>query len=115
MQGLLPLEVREGIYADVSGITDFRDALEKVQRGEAAFKTLDAKVRAAFQNDPAEFLDAFGSEEGVAKLRELGVVPDPEEVVLDRAEAAAEARAEKRREAREVAKRVEAAKSPPKA
>lgn len=104
---------REGIYADVSGITNFRDAMEKVERGKEAFMSLKANVRSAFDNDVALFLDAFQSVEGIAKLRELGVVPEAEEVVLNRAEAAVENRAAVRSAARARAARVAAAEQDP--
>lgn len=84
--GLLP-QVVEGFYADVSEIGDYRSALAKVESANAAFRLLDARVRAEFANDPAVFLDAFQSDEGVAKLRELGVVPALE-VPVDAAVAA---------------------------
>lgn len=105
---------QDGVFADVSSIGDFREAMEKVDRGKAAFAALPATVRNAFNGSPVEFVEAFGSPEGIAKLRELGVVPEAEEVILDRQEAAVETRAARRREARELAARVEAAKAPPK-
>lgn len=111
-RGIVPAS-REGVFADVSEIGDFRQMMEDVRRGKEAFESLDASVRAAFGNDAAAFVEAFQSEEGVAKLKELGVVAPTEEELADRREAAAESRADKRREARELAKRVEAAKSPP--
>lgn len=116
MRGVQPLapapdEVR---YADVSGITDFRDAMDRVTRANAAFMQLDAKVRKEFENDPALFLDAFQSVEGVKKLDALGVVKirDPEGEV-NAAEAAVEARAEARRVIRERVARVKAAEGEP--
>lgn len=100
----------DGVYADVSDIGDFRESLEKVRRANEAFAALSPRIRNAFENDPGKFVDAFQSPDGTAKLRELGVIPELEETVAERKEAAAEARAEKRREARELAKRVEKAK-----
>lgn len=111
-QGVLPVS-RPGVFADISGIGDLRQSLEKVRAADEAFMSLPAEVRSAFENDPAQFVEAFQSEEGIAKLRELKVVPETEETLAERREAAYEARVEKRREAREVAKRIEAAKSPP--
>lgn len=104
----------EGIFADVSSIGDFREAKEKVQRGEEAFASLPVAARNAFENDPAQFVEAFSTPEGIQKLRECGVVAEAEEVVLDRAEARSESRAERRRLAREREARVKAAEEPPK-
>lgn len=117
MRGVVPLPepLTEQVFADVSQIGDFRSAMEVVTRADSAFRQLDAKVRTAFDNEPAAFVDAFHSKEGLAKLAELGVVTirDPE-AEQDAAEAAVETRASRRREARELAARVEAAKAPPK-
>lgn len=107
--GMLPLGRTDGVYADVSQIGDLRSALDSVARGKALFEAFPASVRNAFDNDPAAFVEAFKTPEGVAKLRELKVVPETEETLADRREAAAEARADKRREERVVAKRVEEA------
>lgn len=115
MRGLLPdARFEEGVFSDVSGITDFHDAMLKVKRAETAFMSLDARVRGEFDNDPGKFLDAFHSDEGVKKLQELGVLRLVDEVAeRDAAEAAVEDRAARRREAREEAARVEAARKKP--
>lgn len=110
---LPPVGREGGVYVDLSDIGSLHESLERVRRAQGAFASLDAQVRNAFENDPAKFVDAFQSVDGVAKLRELKVIPETEETLADRREGAAEARAEKRREARELAKRIEAAKAPP--
>lgn len=112
--GSISPAMREGIFADVSSIGDFREAKEKVQRAEEAFSSLPASVRNRFANDPVQFVEAFGSEDGIKVLRECGVVAEPEDVVLDRQEGAREGRAERRRLERERVARVKAAEEPPK-
>lgn len=111
----LPQPLEELTYADVSSITDFRSAMERVTRAETAFMQLEARVRKAFDNDPALFLDAFQSGEGLKRLEELGVVKVRDAVAeVNAAEAAVEARAEARRVIRERVARVKAAEEPPK-
>lgn len=111
----LPGPITEQVFADVSQVTDFRDAMDRVTRANEAFRQLPATVRREFDNDPALFLDAFQSEEGVRKLDELGVVKIRDVAAeRDAEEAAVETRATRRREARELAARLEAAKSPAK-
>lgn len=112
-QGVLPAQLSAGMYADVSGISDFRSALESVRRGEEAFMSLDADVRSAFENDPAQFVEAFQSEEGRARLRELKVLPPTAEELADRREGAAEERAEKRAALRRKVQRMKAAEAEP--
>lgn len=115
--GVLPASRGPGYFGDVSDIGDFRQAQEQVMRGEAAFMSLDADVRSAFKNDPALFIEAFQSEDGIAQLRRLKVIPETEETLADRREAAAENRAARRALERERAARIreaEAAKPPAK-
>ncbi len=53
----LPLPSTDLTYADVSGLTDYRDALDNVAKVRDLFMTLPATSRAYFMNDPASFLD----------------------------------------------------------
>lgn len=112
MQGAVPLPqpLEELVYADVSQITDFKEAKDRVTRAEQAFMQLDAAVRSFYENDPALFLDGFSSPEGLKKLEELGVVKvrDPA-AELEASEAAVEERALNRAERRARAARVAAA------
>lgn len=112
--GVIPFgPERVPYYADVSQMGSLHESLERVRKARESFDALPAEVRSEFQNDVARFVDAFSSEEGIAKLRELKVVAETDDTLADRREAAADARAEKRREARELAKRLEAARHPP--
>lgn len=116
MQGAIPLAqpLEDLVYADVSVITDFKEAKDRVTRAEQAFMQLPANVRAAYGNDPAVFLDGFSTPEGLAQLEELGVVKVRDPVAeLEAAESAAEDRAAARVVARERAARVKAAEVDP--
>lgn len=113
MAGGLP-ELREGIFADVSAIPrDLHSALEQVRRATLEFNAMPPRVRNAFNNDMADFTDAFQSEEGQAKLKKLGVIPPTAEELEDRRERAIEDRAAKRIVDRERARRVAEAESDP--
>lgn len=114
-QGQLPLTLAEkqGIFADVSGMGDFRESVERVRVGGERFAQLSADVRSAFENDSALFVEAFQTPEGLERLRELGVVAPSEEALADRREAAAEERARLRAAVRAENARVEAARKPP--
>lgn len=62
-------------YMDVSEVTDYKSALDMLRKTDEFFQALPAKVRRAFNNDPAEFLDGMDTVEGRAKLEEAGLVP----------------------------------------
>ena len=53
----VPLPSSNLNYADVSEITDYRDALDTMQRVGAIFAGLPAATRSYFKNDVALFLD----------------------------------------------------------
>lgn len=78
--GILPAGVRQGIYADVSTVTDYREALDRVMVADKAFMMLPAAMRAKFANDPAEFLDFCSNPANRDELVELGLVPKEESV-----------------------------------
>ncbi len=91
--GVLPQVGVEAFYADVSDVGDFREAVERVQRGDEVFMSLPASVRKEFDNDAVAFVD-FCTDDvnragNMAKLHELGVVvpeefrPKPPVVVPD--------------------------------
>jgi len=52
----MPFGAAAGIYADFSGITDYEDAVELVERAFNQFMTLPADVRERFGNDPNEMV-----------------------------------------------------------
>ncbi len=72
--GVLPTIGREGFYADVSQVGDYRDALERVRVADEAFMQLPAKVRAKFDNDAAQFLDWTSDPGNREEMRELGLI-----------------------------------------
>ncbi len=79
--GILPIDGREALYEDVSHITDYRDALDRVTMAEQAFKQLPAKVRSRFHNEPAAFLDFASDPTNRDEMREMGLLEPLEEPV----------------------------------
>lgn len=51
------LAKREGVYADVSTITDLLTATIQVQKASEAFKTIPAELRRKLNEDPAELIE----------------------------------------------------------
>ena len=70
------LQRSPGVYADVSELTDYRSALEQVEKADSLFKALSAKVRAKFGNSPAEFLDFVADPDNAEELEELGLLKE---------------------------------------
>jgi len=112
VQGVVPTDVREGVFLDMTSLSGgLHVALERVRKAEAIFASMPAAVRTAFDNDVVKYTEAFESEEGIKRLRELKVIPETEETLADRREAAFEARAVARAEVRARVARVKAAEA----
>lgn len=67
----------QGVYMDVSNITDLQDAMHKVQAAEEAFMSLPANIRKHFDNDPARFVDEVQDPARAEEMQELGLLPKP--------------------------------------
>jgi len=77
--GQLPARTRDAIYADVSTVGSYQDALHAVADAKRLFMELPAKTRAEFGHDPAAFLDFCADPANRPELVKLGLVaPDPE-------------------------------------
>lgn len=75
--GVLPPATRQGFFADVSEVGDYREALDRIQRMDNYFLHLDPEVRKQFDNDPAIFLDFVSHDANLPKLEEMGLIaPD---------------------------------------
>jgi len=75
--GLLPTASLTGLYADVSTMGDYRDAINQVQLAQTFFAALPATTRATFDNDPAKFLDYCSDPNNRDGLIELGLIEAP--------------------------------------
>lgn len=70
---LTHVNTRQPTYGDFTAETDLRSAIELVSQAEREFMALPASVRALCDNDPATFLHAMASEEGVHALAAAGL------------------------------------------
>lgn len=71
---VLPLTNRSAFFADVAQIGDFSDVVDRVHMAEEAFLRIDPKIRARFDNDPAEFLDFTTDPKNRAELVQMGLI-----------------------------------------
>lgn len=61
------------MYADVSEVGDYQEALAVVAKAEEAFAALPARVRERFKNDPAQLLAFLADPKNVEEAIELGL------------------------------------------
>lgn len=78
--GQLPVMTLEPTYGDFSGVSDYQDALIKLQQTDADFMALPAAIRARFANDPFELVNFLASEANRDEAIQLGLI-DGEPVV----------------------------------
>jgi len=75
--GFVPHNDRVPQYGDFSNVHDFRAAMDIVAGANSLFAGLPAKVRAEFNNDPAEFLEFTDRRDAdpkvMTRLVELGL------------------------------------------
>jgi hypothetical protein len=65
---------KEGIYADVSSIGDFREVRERLRHFNDYFSDLPAQVREKFNNDPANLAESLNDPNQLDLLSELGII-----------------------------------------
>lgn len=68
---------RPGQYLDVSEVSDYHRAVLLVQETQERFAQLPANVRAVFENNPANLLDAIYDPSRVEELTKLGIFEPP--------------------------------------
>lgn len=69
--GVLPENYRQPVYADVSEVPSYMEALDVVRQAEDAFYALPAQARLECGNDPAVFVDRLRSDAEWAKKHGL--------------------------------------------
>lgn len=79
--GALPDMIKENPrYGDFSEAPDYQAALDTVMHAQAQFDALDARIRARFGNDPAQFLEFATNRENIDEMVKLGLavrLPEP--------------------------------------
>lgn len=74
LNGELPSGVRMPTYGDFFGVDDFHTAANAIAMANESFDAMPAKVRARFNNDPAEFVDFCSKAENRQQAIDLGLV-----------------------------------------
>lgn len=68
-----------GVYGDFSDTKDFQQSLHTIMDAESAFMTLDAKIRAKFENDPQKLFQFLNKKENFNEAVSLGLIEKPNE------------------------------------
>lgn len=79
--GVLPPATRQGFFADVSGVGDYREAVERVDQMAEYFAHVPADIKKRFDNDPAEFLDFVTNPANMAEIEAMGLIAKSEDEV----------------------------------
>ncbi len=80
---LTPVLQKPGEFMDVSEVGDYRTALHNVRAADEYFMQLSSRIRAEFDNDPALFLDFVADPEHEERARELGLLPQLAEELVE--------------------------------
>lgn len=109
MAGFLPPPVRPPVFADVSGVRDFKSAVYRVQAVHELFDALPSEVRKRFKNDPLGFLQFCDNPANLSEMAKLGLLSSEDSLPSEPVSGAA-----KRPKAAEAAPETEAPTGPPK-
>lgn len=71
--GSMPSGVVLPSYGDFTGVSDYRSAMDAVNRARNAFLDLPANLRARFENDPQKYLEFATNPENLDEMRKLGL------------------------------------------
>lgn len=81
LSGLISQNIGEPMFDDFTEIPSYMEAQHRIAKANSQFEMLPAKVRAEFNNDPAQMLDFLQKSENKEKAIELGLIQKPQEIV----------------------------------
>lgn len=79
----MPLNTRPPMSGDFTNLPDYKTALDMIRAADDVFGSLPAKIRARFNNDPAQYIDFLEDPENEDEAVKLGlatkapIVQDP--------------------------------------
>jgi len=74
---LIPDLQQRGVYADVSELPSYQDALNTVIAAEKAFESVPADLRYRLQNDPQKFIEYLNDPKNKEEATTLGFFTKP--------------------------------------
>lgn len=76
LTGRLPSPVFMPTFEDFLDVEDFQSALHAIQRADASFHAMPAKVRERFMNDPTKFVEFCSDPRNREEAAGLGLLRD---------------------------------------
>jgi len=76
MAQLTLMNLQAGNFQDLPDASDYQTMLETLRRTDEAFALLPAKIRARFDNDPAQFVEFFNDPANQEEAIKLGLASD---------------------------------------
>jgi len=71
--------VQEGVYADLSKLPDYQEALNTVIQANVTFEAMPAHIRNRFQNSPQKLLEFLGDNQNKDEAIKLGLINPPKQ------------------------------------
>lgn len=69
--------IRKGVYADVSGLTDYHSMVTLISTAQSQFQELPAHIRTRFRNDPGELVRFLNDPNNRQEAIELQLLDKP--------------------------------------
>lgn len=76
--GRLPVDIREGVSGDFSGIGDYKDCLDRINHAKDSFAALPSTIRDRFGNDPTAYVEFVLDPANTDECIRLGLKVKPE-------------------------------------
>lgn len=74
---LTHLKKSKGVFTDLTYVTDYQTALDKVMKANQAFSELNSQTRNRFGNDPQNLVNFLQDPKNKAEAIELGLIVAP--------------------------------------
>jgi len=71
---LTHLRQSKGVFADLTYVGDYRQALDKVIQANKSFMELNSQTRNRFQNDPQKLIEFLADPKNESEAIELGLI-----------------------------------------
>jgi len=74
---------QEGVYADLTTLPDFQQAMDVIVKASNAFQEVPAEIRSRFNNDPQQFIDYLNDPKNIEESYKLGLREKPKVIPED--------------------------------
>lgn len=71
---LTHINMKKGVYADLTQLPDYQDSLNTVLKANQAFESLPSSVRKKFANDPSQLIEFISDDKNYEEAIKLGLM-----------------------------------------